>query len=71
MFKCLLITRKLGLGVTKDNVMAHMYFYLSVSQGNVKGKNNLRIAKQKMTQSQISEAQRLAREWISKHIPNK
>ena len=50
-----------GLGVPKDYVTAYMYFALSNST------DNMRWAAEKMTVSQISEAQRRAKEWIEKH----
>ena len=55
-----------GQGVPQDYVLAHMWFNLSGSGGDkdaVKGRN---IIEKKMTQSQIEEAQRMARNWKPK-----
>jgi len=50
---------KLGRGVAQDYVMAHMYFNIA---GTGRG-----LIEEKMTPSQIAEAQKLAREWMKKH----
>jgi TPR repeat protein len=50
-----------GLGVRQDYRTAYMYFALSNS------KENMQWAAEKMTSSQIAEAQRKAREWIQQH----
>lgn len=55
-----------GQGVSRDYVMAHMWLNLAAVRGyQVASSNRDRIAN-KMTQTQISEAQRLAREWKPK-----
>jgi uncharacterized protein len=56
----------LGKGVTQDYVQAHMWANLSATQGD---KNSLALRDEltgDMSQSQIQEAQRLAREWKPK-----
>jgi TPR repeat protein len=50
-----------GSGVPKDKVTAYMYFALANS------KANMQWAAEKMTSSQIAEAQRRAKEWIRQH----
>ncbi len=53
-----------GEGVPQDAVLAYMWFNLAASQGGtVAATLRDRIAKT-MTQSQIAEAQKLAREWV-------
>jgi uncharacterized protein len=55
-----------GKGVLKDYVLAHMWTNLAVSNGievAIKGRD---ILEKQMTPSQISEAQRLARNWKPK-----
>ena len=56
-----------GYGVPQDYVQAHMWWNLAASQGNEAARDNRDIAANKMTPSQIEEAQRLAREWIAAH----
>ncbi len=56
-----------GKGVARNDVLAHMWSDLAAIQGHQQGEENrLRIAA-KMTSWQISEAQRLAREWVNAH----
>lgn len=55
-----------GYGVPQNYVQAHMWFNLAASQGNANAVKNRGIAAAKMTSAQISEAQRLAREWKPK-----
>lgn len=50
-----------GLGVPQDYLIAYMYFALSNSE------ENMHWAAEKMTSSQIAEAQRRAKEWIQQH----
>jgi TPR repeat protein len=52
-----------GRGVKKDLVQAYMWFSLAGEQGNSEAQKDRDITAQKMTPSQIAEAQRLAREW--------
>jgi len=56
-----------GRGVLQDYVLAHMWTNLAAAQGNedaIKARSNL---DKLMTQDQLAEAQRLAREWKAKH----
>jgi len=55
-----------GQGVPQDYVLAHMWFNLAAAQGFDTAKAARDIAAERMTGSQIAEAQRLAREWKPK-----
>lgn len=55
-----------GLGVPQDFVLAHKWFNLSAAQGNETARKERNRIAQSMTQADISEAQRLAREWQPK-----
>ena len=59
-----------GKGVTKDFVLAHMWFNLAASQATGDDRQisvKLRDAIEKeMTREQVAEAKRLAREWKPK-----
>lgn len=56
-----------GEGVTQDYVMAHMWSNIAGANGKTNaGKLRDAIA-EKMTPSQIEEAQKLAREWMVEH----
>ena len=50
-----------GLGVPQDYVTAYMYFALANSE------KNMQWAAEKMTSSQIAEAQRRTKEWVQQH----
>ena len=56
-----------GEGVPQDYVQAHMWWNLAASKGNENGRKNRDIIAKKMTPVQITEAQRIAREWLEKH----
>ena len=56
-----------GQGVPEDYVQAHMWFNLAESQGNTYAAMWRDDVAQKMTPTQITEAQKLAREWIAAH----
>ena len=56
-----------GKGVIQDYVQAYMWANLAASNG-IKDASKLRdIFEQKMTPTQISEAQKLEGEWLKKH----
>ena len=55
-----------GRGVPQDHVQAHKWFDLAGASGSEDGRKNRDIVTKKMTQAQIAEAQRLAREWKPK-----
>jgi len=57
---------KLGAGVPRDYVMAHMWFNLSSAQGRKSAAKSRDALTKLMTPDQIAEAQRLAREWKPK-----
>jgi uncharacterized protein len=57
-----------GIGVTQDNVQAYMWYDLVTQTNNDKSAAIYRdTLASRMTQEQISEAQRLAREWLAAH----
>ena len=55
-----------GLGVPKDYVYAHMWGNLGASNGNEKGGKLRDLVAKKMTPTDISAAQKLARECVRK-----
>jgi hypothetical protein len=55
-----------GRGVQKNYTLAHMWFNLAAKQGDQDAVKNQNLIAQLMTPAQISEAQKLAREWKSK-----
>jgi TPR repeat protein len=58
-----------GLGVPQENIRAKMWFNLSAAQGDdIAREARNRVAK-RMTADQISQAQKLAREWKTKKDP--
>ena len=59
-----------GFGVPEDIVLAYMWFNIAAAQGNESARNNKDFAEQQMTREQITEAQRLTREWIETHPPS-
>lgn len=52
-----------GEGVIQDFVTAHMYYNLSAAQGEEGANKDRDLIAEKMTQEQISTAQKNAREW--------
>jgi TPR repeat protein len=56
----------LGEGVLQDNVYAHMWLNIAASNGNATAIKNRDIVAKRMTASDISEAQKLARECVRK-----
>ena len=56
-----------GEGVNKDIVYAHMWKNISASNGYEPAKEDLKIIEKEMTSSDISDAQRLARECVKKN----
>ena len=57
-----------GEGVPQDYVQAHKWFDLAASRGIDAARNKRDIVGERMTPEQIAEAQRLAREWLEKHV---
>ena len=56
----------LGKGVLKDNVYAHMWLNIAASNGDENASGNRDIMAERMTPSDISKAQQLARECVAK-----
>ena len=56
-----------GKGVPQDYVMAHMYYNIAAVSGDKSGIKNRGLVEKDMTSSEIAEAQKLAREWMSRH----
>ena len=56
-----------GDGLVRDLGYSHMWVNLASSNGHELAKENLKIIENKMTSSQIAEAQRLARECLKKN----
>lgn len=56
-----------GQGVTMDYIEAHMWFNLAALKGILAAKEWRSDLAHEMTQDQIAEAQRQAREWLAKH----
>lgn len=54
-----------GHGAGQDNVLAHMWFNIAAVHGSDRAKEDRRELALDMTQTEIAEAQRLARERIS------
>jgi len=54
-----------GQGVTVDYVAAHKWFNLAAMRGSEIAKNWRAQISREMSSSQIAEAQRMAREWLS------
>lgn len=60
------LSYSLGRGVPQDYVLAHMWMDLAASQGHHLAAKACDDIARKMTPAQITEAQRLAREWKPK-----
>ena len=56
-----------GLGVPKGSVLAYMWFNLAAAQGLETAQQGQELVAKGMTPAQIAEAQRMAREWLTKH----
>ena len=56
----------IGQGMPQDPVQAHMWFNLAASQGDEDAVKGRELIAETMTPAQITEAQRLAREWKPK-----
>ena len=55
-----------GMGVIQDNIYAHMWFNISASNGDKDAVTNRDIVAKRMTPTDISIAEKLARECIEK-----
>ncbi len=58
---------KNGQGVTQDYIEALKWFNISSANGKSISITHINYITKKMTQEQIAEAQKLAREWMEKH----
>jgi uncharacterized protein len=56
-----------GEGTNKDFVEALKWFIISAENGSEGGQKNIRMVKKRMNYEQISQAQKLANDWIKKH----
>ena len=56
-----------GMGVLQDNRLAHMWFNIAGLMGYKQGFESRDILENEMKPAQISEAQEMARDWMSKH----
>ena len=58
---------ELGLGVPQDQVLAHMWYTVAAAGGDKFSAKARDDFAKRMTPSQITKAQKLAREWTAKH----
>ena len=56
-----------GRDVTLDLVTAHKWFNLAALQGNEDAKRYRMEIAREMSKAEIADAQRRAREWLSRH----
>ena len=56
-----------GRDVEQDLVQAHKWFNLATMRGNADAKQYRTELSQEMTKTDVSAAQKLAREWLSLH----
>lgn len=56
-----------GRGVPIDLVAAHKWFNLAAIRGNIEARHYRQDISAEMTRAQIAAAQKLAREWLSRH----
>ncbi len=56
-----------GLGVSQNNIRAYMWWKIGALHGDKESNKLLDIATAKMKSSRISEARKLAQEWMQKH----
>ena len=56
-----------GREVELDLVTAHKWFNLAAARGNQEAKHYRQELAREMTKAQIAQAQRQAREWLSRH----
>jgi TPR repeat protein len=54
-----------------DLVVAHKWFNLAAMQGNIEARAYRAELAKEMTQDEVAEAQRLAREYLSTHQPRR
>jgi len=56
-----------GQGARKDNVQAGKWYIIAAAQGNIEGFKKLALLRDKVSQSQLEESQKLAQSWMQKH----
>lgn len=61
------IDHSIGRGVPADMVAAHMWFNLAAAQGNRDAIRYRQEISKEMSMAEIAEAQRQAREWMTRH----
>lgn len=61
------INHSIGRSGPTDMVAAHMWFNLAASQGNVDAIRMRQEISREMSGAEIAEAQRQAREWLTRH----
>jgi len=61
------IIHSTGRGVPADMVAAHMWFNLAAAQGNGEAARWRQEISKEMSTAEIAEAQRQAREWMTRH----
>lgn len=60
-----------GYGVPKDQIRALVYWEMSSAQGNTGAMSNKKLLLKEMSQTQIAEAQKMARAWLNERaIPS-
>ena len=57
----------IGIDVETDMITAHKWFNLAAVAGNERAKDYRQEISRELSSEEISEAQKLAREWISLH----
>lgn len=57
----------LGRGVEPDLIQAHKWFNIAALRGNREARHYRSEVAAEMTRREIAEAQRQAREWVSRH----
>lgn len=61
------INHSIGRGVPTDMIAAHMWFNLAAAQGNPDAIRYRQEVAQEMSAAEVAEAQRQAREWMTRH----
>jgi uncharacterized protein len=56
-----------GEGTEQNFIEALKWFIISAKNGSEGGQKNIRIVEKRMTYEQISQAQKLANDWMRKH----
>ena len=56
-----------GEGVEQDFVEALKWFVVAAGNGSEGGRKNIDIVEKRMSSEQITQAKKLAREWLKQH----